>query len=59
MQRYTAQHPYEPVVKELPTVDTGKTPRNIILMIGDGMGLSHVSAAWVANRGQLDLDACP
>lgn len=59
MQRYTAQHPYEPVVKELPTVDTGKTPRNIILMIGDGMGLSHVSAAWVANRGQLNLDACP
>jgi len=59
VQTYTGQHPYEPVVSELPTVGQGQAPRNIILMIGDGMGLSHVSTAWVANRGKLNLDACP
>lgn len=32
--------------------------KNVILMIGDGMGLSQVSAAWVANRGKLNLDNC-
>ncbi|MBM4164394.1 MAG: alkaline phosphatase [Lentisphaerae bacterium] len=33
-----------------------KAPKNIILMIGDGMGLAHVYAAMVANHGQLYLD---
>ena len=27
-------------------------------MVGDGMGLVQVSAAWVANRGKLNLDNC-
>lgn len=31
-------------------------PKNIILMIGDGMGLDQVATAWAANRGQLNLD---
>lgn len=30
--------------------------KNIILMIGDGMGLNVVQAAWTANKGQLFLD---
>ncbi|WP_423127923.1 alkaline phosphatase [Gaoshiqia sp. Z1-71] len=34
----------------------GKKVKNVILMIGDGMGLSQVSAAWIANRGQLNID---
>lgn len=59
MQSYISEHPYQPVVQELPAVAAGQTPRNIILLIGDGMGLSHVSAAWVANRGKLNIDACP
>lgn len=31
-------------------------PRNIILLIGDGMGVSHITAAMVANRGDLYLN---
>src|SRR5690606_5803728 len=31
------------------------TPKNIILMIGDGMGLPQVFAGWVGNKGKLFL----
>ena len=31
-------------------------PKNIILMIGDGMGLSQISAAMYANGGELNLE---
>ncbi len=34
----------------------GKKVKNVILMIGDGMGLTQVSTAWVANKGHLFLD---
>lgn len=34
---------------------TEKVPRNIILMIGDGMGVSHVTAARTY-KGQLELE---
>lgn len=30
--------------------------KNIILMIGDGMGLNVIQAAWVANKGALNLE---
>lgn len=33
-----------------------KKPKNIILMIGDGMGVSEVFAGITANRGKLFLD---
>lgn len=33
--------------------------RNIIFMIGDGMGLEQVSCAWVLNHGKLNLDNMP
>lgn len=33
-----------------------KKVKNVILIIGDGMGLSHISSAWVANKGKLNLD---
>ena len=33
-----------------------KAPKNIIMMIGDGMCLAHVYAAMVANHGQLYLE---
>ena len=36
----------------------GKKVRNVILMIADGMGISHFSAAWIANKGQLNIDNC-
>jgi alkaline phosphatase len=39
---------------------TGKAPkpRNIILMIGDGMGTSHVYAGMVASGGKLNIERC-
>jgi len=33
-----------------------KLPKNIILMIGDGMGLSQISAAMYANNGTLYME---
>ena len=32
-----------------------KTPKNIIFLIGDGMGLAHMQTGLVANHGQLHL----
>jgi alkaline phosphatase len=52
---YTVAKPYETVkVKKV----EGKKVKNVILMIGDGMGLVQVSAAWVANHGSLNIDNC-
>ena len=34
----------------------GKRPKNVILMIGDGMGVDHVFAGITANGGKLFLD---
>ncbi len=39
-------------------VEKPELPRNIILMIGDGMGTSHVYAGMMANGGHLNLEAC-
>lgn len=33
-------------------------PRNIVLMIGDGMGSNHIYAAMVANGGPLNIERC-
>lgn len=33
--------------------------RNVILMIGDGMGAEHVWAAWLANEGKLNITTFP
>jgi alkaline phosphatase len=38
--------------------ESGK-PGNIILMIGDGMGVAQVYAGLTANGGHLNLEACP
>ena len=35
--------------------DKNSGPRNIILMIGDGNGLAQISAAMIANRGNLTV----
>lgn len=32
------------------------SPKNIILFIGDGMGVSHITAAYIANGGNLFLN---
>ena len=57
LQYYTTPHPYETVDVSMPPVD-GEV-RNLILMIGDGMGLEQTSCAWVLNHGRLNLDNFP
>ena len=32
--------------------------KNVIVMIGDGMGLEQVSVGWVLNGGHLNMDNC-
>lgn len=49
-----AQHDYSSNYK----VDIDKKPKNIILMIGDGMGLSQMYAAYTSNGGQLNMNRC-
>lgn len=51
--KYTMLEPYETVSVVEPK---GKKVKNIIFMIGDGMGLEQISAAWVCNGGKLNLD---
>ncbi|KAF5064271.1 Alkaline phosphatase [anaerobic digester metagenome] len=53
---YVKQQPYETVKATTPA---GKVVKNVILMIGDGMGLTQVSTAWVANHGNLNIDNFP
>ena len=49
---YTAVQVYEPVSVQEPT---GKKVRNVIFMIGDGMGLEQLSTAWVVNNRHLNI----
>lgn len=36
-----------------------KKPKNVILLIGDGMGLAQIYAGYTANKGQLNLFNIP
>jgi alkaline phosphatase len=36
----------------------GNKARNVILMIGDGMGVSQIYAGMVANHGNLNIERC-
>ena len=51
---YSGGEPYE--VKIYSQKFKSKKPKNIILMIGDGMGLTQVFAGLTANGGSLFLD---
>ncbi|MBR4826284.1 MAG: alkaline phosphatase [Bacteroidales bacterium] len=51
---YTCPAPYE-IVSVTPPAP-GAEVRNVIFMIGDGMGLEQASCAWVLNRGKLNFD---
>lgn len=53
LQTYTFDKPYA-VEKIAPP--KGKKVKNVILMIGDGMSLMHIQAAWTCNRGKLWLE---
>ena len=57
LQYYATPNPYEIVSVTEPSQDN--EVRNVIIMIGDGMGLEQVSCAWVVNRGKLNFDNFP
>ena len=57
LEYYATPNPYEIVDVAMPPVTN--EVRNVIIMIGDGMGLEQVSCAWVVNRGKLNLDNFP
>ncbi len=50
---YPGNFPYP--VETYKDLSRRKKPKNIILMIGDGMGISHITGAMVANGGGLFL----
>ena len=51
--RYMVDAPYTTVhVNQV----EGKEIKNVIFMIGDGMGLEQISTGWVLNGGALNLD---
>lgn len=45
--------------KNSPLPPVGPTPKNIILMIGDGMGISQITAGLYANGISLNLEKFP
>ncbi len=51
---YNGKVSYE--VKHYVEKNKSKTPKNIIFLIGDGTGISQISAALTANQGQLFLE---
>lgn len=53
-----ACQPAKEVEIEAP-VRQAASPRNVILMIGDGMGLAQVSAALYSNNNRLNLERFP
>ena len=54
---YVTPYPYDIVSVQEPPVSN--EVRNVIFLIGDGMGLEQVSCAWVLNHGKLNLDNMP
>ena len=57
LQYYSTDRTYDIVSVTQPPA--GNEVRNVILMIGDGMGLEQISCAWVLNKGKLNIDNFP
>lgn len=51
--KYTAVQQYQTVRVQQ---TKGKTVKNVIFLIADGMGLEQTSCAWVVNGGKLNID---
>ncbi len=45
------------IVEDQPTFVSNARPKNVIFLIGDGMGLTHITAASIANKAPLALEA--
>ncbi|MBR5887889.1 MAG: alkaline phosphatase [Akkermansia sp.] len=50
---------HKPVALSISAKPTDRPVRNVIFMIGDGMGAEHVWAAWLCNRGALNITQLP
>lgn len=48
----------EPTTHESSQESTNSGPKNIILLIGDGMGISQITAGMYRNGNQLELERC-
>ena len=57
LQYYQTDRTYDIVDVTMPPLTN--EVRNVIIMIGDGMGLEQVSCAWVLNHGKLNFDNFP
>lgn len=53
---YMVVTPYQTVKVSQPPLDA--KIKNVIFMIGDGMGFEQVSCGWVLNGGHLNIDNC-
>ena len=53
---YAKEDTYDVVSVKQPK---GKKVKNIIFMIGDGMGFEQVSCGWVVNGGKLNMEQMP
>ena len=51
--------PAEESPQKTSTNEAGKQPKNIILLIGDGMGLTQITAGMIANGNHLELERFP
>lgn len=57
VQKYTETTPHE-VIAIKPTPEDVPV-KNVIFMIGDGMGMEHLFAGLTANKGKLNIENCP
>lgn len=57
LQYYQTPNTYDIANVQMPPVTN--EVKNVIIMIGDGMGLEQVSCAWVLNHGKLNFDNFP
>lgn len=57
-QRYVGSHGEKTAAPAIAEV-SARPARNVVLMIGDGMGAEQVWAAWLANRGALNITTLP
>lgn len=55
--QYSVTTPYPTVT--LGPVRKNNKIRNVIVMIGDGMGVEQVACGWVLNGGSLNMEQCP
>jgi len=54
----TFQMPRPYAVEKIAGQAKQERPKNIILMVGDGMSLATMYTAWTANQGHLNIENC-